>query len=1450
MTPSNPFFDAFISYGRADSKAFATKLHGRLKEAGYRIWFDQEDIPLAVDFQEQINNGIEKTHNFLFLISPHSANSPYCLKEIELAIALNKRIIPLLHVETIDRELWQSRNPEGTDEAWAAYQAAGRHTCFQNMHPVISKINWIFFREGIDDFDLALAGLTSAIDKHEAYVQRHTEYMGLALEWSRNQRRSRYLLTEEPKRQAAQWLKHRFADEQAPCIPTELHGEYICASMRAADSFFTQTCLCYVHAVGDRIDEVVRSIRRSLLLSGITVADNKIDRQTTKEFTARRRQKIDFADNFIYFVTPESISEDYCRQQFEYARDHHKRIIFVILEPTPGDLYPPNLEQVQIIDFIGADDPTKRQARTDSLLNLLDTDSYYHNRHKYLLAKAISWQEQRQLSSLLLRGKLRQIYTDLRTVSAKRKEQQYIPLQQEFIAASVEAATKDIELDVFLSYADSNLDFVTRLNANLEEQGKLTFFAHLHADLETEETRTIDQALVDCANFIFVISPEAVRSKTYLAQLNQAKVSGKRIVGVICVPTAPESVATVCGEDQLVDFSSGADFYAELSQVVRLLETDKAHLQSHTKWFRRAVEWEQKKKTRDLLLRGNELAIAQYWLKEADDTAKQPKPTPLQREFIQDSIAESRKSIRRQKLLFAAVSVGFVISTILGIFANRKSYEAAVSELGAIINTSKALFSSDNELDAFVEAMGAWQKSQQIRLDGDERHLRRDVSEAISQSVYQLREYNRLHEHQAAVFAVDYNRAGDRLVSGSADRHVNLWSEEGELLQTLGKIGPINKGHTAAVYAVQFSPDDQLIASGSGDRSIKLWQLDPDGQYQFMRTLYGCVFETEVCNGHKGSVNEVAFRNPDGNVFASASEDKTIKLWTKEGEYLATLGEDNPEDQHTRAVNDIAFSKDGQFLVSGSDDRSIKIWERQLGGDDFTLRQTITDAHGNDVKGIAMTPSEDTIVSASDDKTVKIWDLKTGELLHTLKGHDDEVESVAVDSHVRGLNLIASVSRDKTIRIWDTKGTAIRTLSGHKSRIYDVVFQPNASAIASGSRDRTIKLWKLDNDIVTPFYGHTSRVYAVQFSPNNQIVASAGRDRTVRLWSRQGELLKVLGTHDAEIEKVVFSDDGKLVVTASWDGTVKVWKISGELVTTFTGHSEEVYGVDFSPDGTMVASLSADRTMKLWDLDGKELQSININESRVYDLQFSDDGSLIALAVGNTIQTLERQDNGSNTYRIGKKIGGCQILDQNCNAHVDDIEAVAISSNNDILVSGSRDSTVKFWDRNGHHLFTLRGHDSEIEGISLSADDSKLVSASRDSTLVVWENLPNLVEIRRLSIRSDQSLEYTKSDLPAANRGDRQKDLGLRSTVLKGHLAEVYAADFNADGTLLISASADKSIILWNLDVALNLDELIDYGCSWVENYLKYGDEAGTQEQNKTLCQVHNPSAIAGTDPQ
>ena len=110
-------FDAFIEYGRADSLAFATELRARLLEQGLKVWFDRNDIPLGVDFQKALDEGIEKAHNYLYIIAPASVNSPYSLKCLELAIKLNKRVIPLLHVEQITQEAWLNVAKQRTEHS-------------------------------------------------------------------------------------------------------------------------------------------------------------------------------------------------------------------------------------------------------------------------------------------------------------------------------------------------------------------------------------------------------------------------------------------------------------------------------------------------------------------------------------------------------------------------------------------------------------------------------------------------------------------------------------------------------------------------------------------------------------------------------------------------------------------------------------------------------------------------------------------------------------------------------------------------------------------------------------------------------------------------------------------------------------------------------------------------------------------------------------------------------------------------------------------------------------------------------------------------------------------------------------------------------------------------------------------------------------------------------------
>ncbi len=160
------FFDAFISYARADGKTFATKLCHHLADHKLKVWFDQNDIPPAVDWRHQISHGIERAKNFLFIITPKSIQSQYCLQELETAYNLNKRIIPLLYVR-VPRE----QRPEA-----------------------LSKLNWIYFQEGIDDFHRSFDLLLASLRQHQDYVEQHTRLFIQALTWSKNQKQNSYLL--------------------------------------------------------------------------------------------------------------------------------------------------------------------------------------------------------------------------------------------------------------------------------------------------------------------------------------------------------------------------------------------------------------------------------------------------------------------------------------------------------------------------------------------------------------------------------------------------------------------------------------------------------------------------------------------------------------------------------------------------------------------------------------------------------------------------------------------------------------------------------------------------------------------------------------------------------------------------------------------------------------------------------------------------------------------------------------------------------------------------------------------------------------------------------------------------------------------------------------------------------------------------------------------------------
>ena len=194
--------DVFISYSRKDI-AFARLLHSALADNDLETWIDWQDIPPSADWLAEVNEAIEQTDTFIFIISPTSVNSEICNMEIAHAAKHNKRLIPIV-INDIDA---------------------------QSVPSQLAALNWIFFKEEDQDYRDAIQDLIRAIQVDQAWVKEHTRYQNRALDWERKGQDSGFLLRGGDLRDGEAWLAR--AAEKDP-QPTALHTQYILASRSAS----------------------------------------------------------------------------------------------------------------------------------------------------------------------------------------------------------------------------------------------------------------------------------------------------------------------------------------------------------------------------------------------------------------------------------------------------------------------------------------------------------------------------------------------------------------------------------------------------------------------------------------------------------------------------------------------------------------------------------------------------------------------------------------------------------------------------------------------------------------------------------------------------------------------------------------------------------------------------------------------------------------------------------------------------------------------------------------------------------------------------------------------------------------------------------------------------------------------------------------------------------------
>jgi WD40 repeat protein len=161
---------------------------------------------------------------------------------------------------------------------------------------------------------------------------------------------------------------------------------------------------------------------------------------------------------------------------------------------------------------------------------------------------------------------------------------------------------------------------------------------------------------------------------------------------------------------------------------------------------------------------------------------------------------------------------------------------------------------------------------------------------------------------------------------------------------------------------------------------------------------------------HQDVVRDVAF-TADSTTIATASYDKTVKLWNTQGKIINTL-----KIHDKFGVSSLAISPDGQMMIPGDAFGTIKQWRITQTTDKLvvSLKKTLLE-HSDEVRKIVFSPDGQFFASTSEDTIIKLWH-RSDELLTTFYGHGGPVWSAAFSPDGK---ILASVGEDKTLIIWD-----------------------------------------------------------------------------------------------------------------------------------------------------------------------------------------------------------------------------------------------------------------------------------------------------------------------------------------------------------------------------------------------------------------------------------------------
>ncbi|KAI3680867.1 hypothetical protein L6452_35644 [Arctium lappa] len=576
-------------------------------------------------------------------------------------------------------------------------------------------------------------------------------------------------------------------------------------------------------------------------------------------------------------------------------------------------------------------------------------------------------------------------------------------------------------------------------------------------------------------------------------------------------------------------------------------------------------------------------------------------------------------------------------------------------------------------------------------------------------------------------------------------------------------------------------------------------------------------------------------------------------------------------------------SSDGSFIACACND-TITI----VDSSNASIKSTI-EGDSEPVTAIALSPDDKFLFSASHSRQIRVWDLSSLKCLRSWKGHQGPVMAMAC--HASG-GLLATAGADGKVLVWDVDGGfCTHYFKGHKGVVTSVIFHPDPTRLLlfSGSNDATVRVWDLTSKkCIATLERHRSTVTSIAITEDGWTLLSGGRDQVVNLWNLHDYSCKVGVPTNEAIEAVCvirttspFSScmRGKKMTdppafqffTVGEHGIVRIWNSQGAVclfqqassdVTVNKDDEEEAkrgfisavmlpssqgllcvtadqeflfYSPTESPEGTFQLNLNKRLVgyneeivdMKFLGVEEQFLAvATSVEQVRVYDLS-SMSCSYVLAGHTDIVLCLDTCTTSSGRTLIvtGSKDNTVRLWDSDSKrcigvgrGHMGGIGAVAFAKkSHTFFVSGSSDLTLKVWSLDDlsddvNDAFSLKtkavtaAHDKDINALAVAPNDSLVCSGSQDRTARIWK-LPELTPgvVLRGHKRGIWSVEFSPVDQCVITAsGDKTIKIwaitdGSCLKTFEGHTSSVFKVQFLTRGAQFVSCGADGLVKLWTV---------------------------------------------------